>query len=230
LVKEVGQPIHKIFDCVGGTSIGGILSLASTGSTDGYHPVCNTQDLIDIFQKYGHKIFKKSNVRQLANLFDTKYDVKSFEDLLYFYFKDCRLSDVLSDTNVIVTAVNRLNNFDFTFKSIDSILDREKDFYMRDVARATSAAPTYFPAARIKNINASEEFSLIDGGMGLNNPSKLVIDEIIKLCQNESSKKNYFLLSLGTGRLKNDAIPENAGFKDLAPIIDSFSEAANNFQ
>lgn len=47
---------------------------------------------------------------------------------------------------------------------------------MRDVARATSAAPTYFPSAEIKNVNASMKLSLVDGGVGMNNPSKLVID------------------------------------------------------
>lgn len=55
---------------------------------------------------------------------------------------------------------------------------------MKDVARATSAAPTFFPSAEIKNVNASQSYSLIDGGVGLNNPSKLVIDDIIKLTQN----------------------------------------------
>ena len=48
---------------------------------------------------------------------------------------------------------------------------------------------------------------MIDGGVGLNNPSKLVIDDVIKNAQNESGKVNYFLLSLGTGRMIADAIP-----------------------
>ena len=58
---------------------------------------------------------------------------------------------------------------------------------MRDVARATSAAPTYFPSAQIKNINASMKLSLVDGGVGMNNPSKLVIDEIKQLAVNAGS-------------------------------------------
>ena len=59
---------------------------------------------------------------------------------------------------------------------MEAILHREKDFYMRDVGRATSAAPIYFPSAEIKNIEANVKYSLIDGGIGLNNPGKLVID------------------------------------------------------
>lgn len=129
----------------------------------------------------------------------------------------------------MITAVNRLTNEDMIFRSINAIFDRNKDFYMRDIARATSAAPTYFPSAEIKNINATEKYSLIDGGVGLNNPSKLVIDDIIKITNNEAAKNNYFLLSLGTGRLKNEAIPESAGIVNLAPIIDSFTESASFF-
>lgn len=39
LAKNVGYPLHKIFDCIGGTSIGGILALLSTGTFDGNSPV-----------------------------------------------------------------------------------------------------------------------------------------------------------------------------------------------
>lgn len=100
---------------------------------------------------------------------------------------------------------------------------------MRDIARATAAAPTYFPSAEIKNINATLKLSLLDGGMGMNNPSKLVIDQIRKITANSGNNDNYFLLSLGTGRLPSEAIPEAAGLKDLSPIIDSFSQSANYF-
>lgn len=72
---------------------------------------------------------------------------------------------------------------------------------MRDVGRATSAAPTYFPSAEIKNVNASVKLSLVDGGVGLNNPSKLVVDEVKKIASNSGTSDNYFLLSLGTGKL-----------------------------
>lgn len=80
-----------------------------------------------------------------------------------------------------------MNNKDIIFKSTDAILNRDRDFYVKDIARATSAAPTYFPSAEIKNLIASEKYSLIDGGMGMNNPSKLVIDEVKKMAFNSNS-------------------------------------------
>lgn len=84
---------------------------------------------------------------QIKSLFDTKYSAASFEGVLKNYFKDCKLSNCLPDTNVIVTAVNRVDNKDYIFRSMEALLNRDKDFYLRDVARATSAAPTYFPSA-----------------------------------------------------------------------------------
>ena len=79
---------------------------------------------------------------------------------------------------------------------------------MRDVARlfiksfkilrATSAAPTYFPAATFKSLTG-KEYSLMDGGIGMNNPSKLVLDEISLDVKNDENTKNFFLLSLSTG-------------------------------
>ena len=156
---------------------------------------------MEIFTKYGGQIFKKSQIRQFRNLFDTRYSPSSIEGVLKNYFKDAKLSDVIPDTSVVVTAVNRMDNKDYIFRSKEAILHSERDFYMRDVARATSAAPIYFPSAQIKNINATMKLSLLDGGMGMNNPSKLVIDEIKKLSTNSGNYENYFLLSLGTGRL-----------------------------
>jgi patatin-like phospholipase/acyl hydrolase len=147
--------LHKIFDVIGGTSIGGILALGSSGTLDGHNPVCDTRDLMQLFEQYSDQIFKKSQLKQLTSIFDTKYDVRSFEELLYSYLRDCKLSDTLKETNVVITAVNRLTNEDMIFRSINAIFDRNKDFYMKDIARATSAAPTYFPSAEIKNINAT---------------------------------------------------------------------------
>jgi patatin-like phospholipase/acyl hydrolase len=71
------------------------------------------------------------------------------------YFGDCKLSEVMPGTSVIVTSVKRTDNRVKIFKSKEAILDVSKNFYMRDVARATSAAPIYFPAAEIKNVQAT---------------------------------------------------------------------------
>ena len=47
---------------------------------------------MDIFELYGNKIFKKSQMQNIVSLFHTKYDVVIFEELLYSKFKDTKLS------------------------------------------------------------------------------------------------------------------------------------------
>jgi hypothetical protein len=44
----------------------------------------------------------------------------------------------------------------------------------------------------------------------------------MKISANSAAADNYFLLSLGTGRLPSETIPESAGLKDISPIIDGF--------
>lgn len=57
-------------------------------------------------------------------------------------------------------------NMSKIFRSKEAIFSDDKNFYVRDIARATSAAPTYFPSAEIKSINGAKKYSLIDGALG----------------------------------------------------------------
>lgn len=63
---------------MGGTNIGGILALLSTGTLDGYNPVLPADELTQLFTKYGDEIFKKSQFRQLKSLFESKYSPESY--------------------------------------------------------------------------------------------------------------------------------------------------------
>lgn len=114
---------------------------------DGVHPICDHNEIINIFETYGPDIFKKTAVSPLVGLFGSKYPASGIETVLNGYFGNCKLSDVMPGTSVIVTSVKRIDNRVKIFKSKEAILDISKNFFMRDVARATSAAPIYFPAA-----------------------------------------------------------------------------------
>lgn len=47
-----------MFDCVGGTSVGGIIAMACTGTKDGGKtPIANPDELVSIFEIDGINIF-----------------------------------------------------------------------------------------------------------------------------------------------------------------------------
>ena len=54
------------------------------------------------------------------------------------------------------------------------------DFRLRHIARATSAAPSYFSPARIQN-GSGKWFSAVDGGVFANNPSVIALVAAYKL-------------------------------------------------
>lgn len=80
--------------------------------------------------------------------------------------------------------------------------EERKDYYLREVVRATSAAPTYFDPLHLITIaelsTDSELFvSTIDGGLFANDPSLCELTEAFKIYPNSNA---YFILSVGTGR------------------------------
>jgi uncharacterized protein len=70
----------------------------------------------------------------------------------------------------------------------------EYDFKLGSIARATSAAPTYFPPATIVN-RAGQSFTMIDGGVFANNPTMCAVVEAYHLYHS----KKFMIVSIGTG-------------------------------
>ncbi|HBF19009.1 MAG TPA: patatin, partial [Cryomorphaceae bacterium] len=58
----------------------------------------------------------------------------------------------------------------FFFKQHLAKKDMDYDYLIKDVARGTSAAPTYFESADVKSL-ANNTYTLIDGGVYVNNPA-----------------------------------------------------------
>jgi hypothetical protein len=70
------------------------------------------------------------------------------------------------------------------------------DFRLRDIARATSAAPTYFPSAHIQN-RKGDAFWMADGGLFANNPAMCALTSARKIFP---GAERFLLVSLGTGQ------------------------------
>jgi len=199
-----GKPCCELFDLIAGTSTGGILGCGLTIPGDGGRPKFAARDLIGLYAEHGGRIFDRSlwdGFRSLGGLTDEKYGEDGIEGLLKEYFGKAMLSQ--ATTNLLVTAYDITARKPHFFKSWRAQGKRNKsgeskhdrDFMMRDVCRATSAAPTYFEPAKIKS-SSKNTFHLIDGGVFANNPGMCALSSARRLFPDEDS---FLFLSLGTG-------------------------------
>lgn len=82
-------------------------------------------------------------------------------------------------------------------EAIEKLLDRNPglahDIPIWQVARATSAAPTYFAPLK------TGDLEFLDGGMGANNPCEEIYDEVQRM-NNKSNNCVRVILSIGTGK------------------------------
>lgn len=100
----------------------------------------------------GKDIFGRfKNTLDIIGLQTNKFDESGLESVVRNYFKNTLLSDSL--TNVLVTSVYKSTNEMFIFDSQNAFRDVDQDFFRRNVARATSAAPTFFSSAEFSNIS-----------------------------------------------------------------------------
>lgn len=195
--------VHELFDIIAGTSTGALLALALTRPD----PVTPQQG-IEIYRRYGKTIFPPSrfaSVLAMRQVFSDKYDHRPLETVLAELYGDSLLSETLS--TVLVAAYNTDDRGPFFFKHYNPTAIRRsrhlqaeardhEDFFLRDVARATTAAPTFFQPAQITS-RSGNTYTLVDGGLVANNPALSAYVEARKVYRDA---RRYVIVSIGTGR------------------------------
>lgn len=211
--KVPGTTISDHFDFIAGTSTGGILTsiYLTPQASDKTKAKFSAADALDFYVKEGYTIFnasKNSNLKRLWGLRNaTAFSPQNLENLLQEKFGDLKLSELMKPC--LITTYNMNSKSSFFFTSTEDSTKRE--YYVRDVLRSTSAAPTYFPPAKIKNIAAqklkglgSDNMINIDGGVFANNPTMCAYAEVRNTNfsdrgNNEPSASSMYILSIGTG-------------------------------
>ena len=93
------------------------------------------------------------------------------------------------------------------------------------VARATSAAPFYFESVRLEEDN--EQYELIDGGFGANNPTEEAYGSVQQL-HNNNSKAVRVLVSIGTGKNLERVKLSRAGYSKYLEYINAAAKWATD--
>ena len=189
--------ISDHFDYVSGTSTGGILaSLYCFPDGDG-NPKYSAIDASNLYMDHGTYIFKKEFrwFFTFGGFFGPRYRPNNLEKLFKFYFGDTRIKE--STTNLMLPAIDTTQRDIYFFKSYKGKLDEHHNMMFREAVRSTSAAPTYFRPNHL--IIDGYDRSLIDGGMGVNNPTVSAYIEVKKIYPDA---KIINVLSIGTGPLE----------------------------
>jgi patatin-like phospholipase/acyl hydrolase len=250
--QQTGRPACELFDLIAGTSTGGIIALGVTVPDPGRSgsPRWSAQDLVGMYEEEGPKIFHRSLLRTVETadglLCGAKYSASGLEKALAQYMGDARLPQALTD--VLITSYDIQRHQPFFFKSFaprahSNRLTREgvpretnlppqpADYPMKIVARATSAAPTYFPPADVYATppppSGPPDHVLVDGGTFANNPAMCAYAEALR----NHPGAEPLIVSLGTGRLTESVSYKQArkwGLLQWAhPLLDVMMDGAS---
>ena len=194
--KTTGKQIATLFDLIAGTSTGGILATILTKPSAQGAPEFTAAQVADLYVRWGAEIFPKSLWHTINNpkqFFGPKYPPTGIEPILKSYLGEARLKDTL--TNILVTAYEIQKRIPWFFRTDHAKRDPVQfDFPLWQVARSTSAAPTYFAPESLASGDGSN-WALVDGGVFANNPAMCAVAEVLTL----RPGAEILLVSLGTG-------------------------------
>jgi patatin-like phospholipase/acyl hydrolase len=225
--QKVGRPIHETFDLIAGTSTGGIIAVAiGAGANNGapYRPV----DLVKLYLENGPEIFKRGVFTDLRKWFGPKYSPDALERTLLKFFGETELAS--AKVPLLIGSYDLENQIPFFFKSQRVPANPNYNWKLCQVARATSAAPTFFPPVQVKN-TYHESYTLVDGGVCINNPAMAAYAE----ARHIYGEADFLVASIGTGdRQDGLRYAEVKGWglaqwaKQIGPVfMDSTSETAD---
>ncbi|WP_196893679.1 patatin-like phospholipase family protein [Aureivirga marina] len=205
ILQEVGEDpnirISDMFDFFAGTSTGGILTLTYLMPDSNGRPKFTAEQAVNLYLDRGDEIFDASllqKIKSLNGISDEKYDASELEEALHDNFGDTRFHELLKPC--IISSYDIRKGKPHFFKQHKAENDIF-NFKVKDIARATSAAPTYFETARIKN-GIGTPFPLIDGGMFANNPALVAYSEARNMkfsFEDNPTAKHMMIVSIGTG-------------------------------
>ena len=196
--EQSGKAISELFDLVVGTSTGGILAAGLAAPKTAKLPKYTAKDMLELYTERGREIFERSfwrGVTSLGGTADESYDHRPLERILKRYLGDAALTDCL--VPIVVTSYDIERREPYFFKTRRAKEKKDRNHLLRDAARATSAAPTYFEPEVVKSLAGKPTRRvLVDGGVFANNPGMCAYVEAMTM---GAQPAETLVVSLGTG-------------------------------
>lgn len=211
LERHYDERVARMFDMIAGTSTGGLIALflSVPGQRNRDYPAHSAQQLRILYQEHADTIFPARWMQGARSLWSPRHRVDGLRHIVTDRLRDWTINQCV--THAVVPAFDRSTGEDAVFKTGHVV-----DWLCRDVALATSAAPTYFPAHEARSEGRESHGSFIDGGVWANNPALCAYAEAKRKWPGEKIR----ILSLGTGRRNRRNLgPESGGLLQWAPAL-----------
>lgn len=192
--KLIDRPLNKYFDLIAGTSTGSILG---TGIAVGL----KSEEILELYRQKGELIFpytsrwslKRINLILKYGVSAPKFSNQGLMKALQEQFGNAKLSSLDTSPRLLITSYDTIDRETIVFKSWQKYKPWANS-YLWEICVSSSSAPTYFPAYLLKT--PDKDYSLIDGGVGANNPSACAVAEALRL---NYSIREISVFSIGTG-------------------------------
>lgn len=218
--KITGLPTYKLFDYVGGSSVGALISCGLLVSDDGMLPVYTAQEVHDIFLKNLSAAFSWTYSSWLSSGFGLVGPSYTNIGLLKITEVLCgsrKVENLLKP--IIFPAYDRKTHRAYYFEK-----EKDKELTLHNVIMSCTAAPTYFPSHPME-IN-DKKYDMIDGGVVVNNTAELAFLQATKH-MNCIDKSKILELNIGTGTFPNTSSDRQGLLMWMPVIVETLMHASN---
>lgn len=216
------------FDSIGGTSTGAIIAAALAKGD----AVATIQQL---YRDLANDIFKPRFWRR--GVLIPKFGVKALNKALDAHFGDMTFSDPDIRTGLVITAKRWDTNSAWVIHNSPKgeYWKYTRDYKVKDVVRASSAAPSYFKPQRIE-VKPGQLAAFVDGGVTPHNNPALLMFMLSQIdghgLQWSPGKDKLMIVSIGTGARTETHDPKSwkariaatTGVTSLAMMMDGADE------
>jgi hypothetical protein len=210
--RETGRRIVDHFDLIAGTSTGGIIAIAlAMGQT--------AEQVCRFYENDGPQIFPSGGfsgqARTLRAFFRPKFDPSALHRAIARVVSDRPMGE--ARTRLVIPSYDVNTGKIVVFKTHPPTLPH-RQISALDVALATSAAPTYFPAHTIAGRG-----TFIDGGLWANCPTMVGLVEAFDFLGQGPESVRMLSVSTTNYPFRLDDPSKLRGVKDWLPqLVDTF--------
>jgi predicted acylesterase/phospholipase RssA len=218
--KITGYSIAQLFDYIGGSSVGALVTCGLLVSDDGINPKYTAQEVHDIFIKNMANAFSwtyGSWIGSVFGLFGPSYTNIGLIKIIDYFCSDKTLGSLLKP--IIFPAYDRMTHKAYYFER-----EKDIDLHLRNVIMSCTAAPIYFPSYTMEI--KDRKYDMIDGGIVVNNTAELVFLQATKNMQC-IDKSKILELNIGTGLFPNTTTEKHGLLTWLPMIVDTLMHACN---